>query len=68
MAALIDITKLTKQEQCEIIRDILNYNIDIRNAFHKIVPSNEEEVSIKYVEKLMLKHFEEYDEVFRKLA
>jgi hypothetical protein len=52
----------------ELVFEILKNNIDLRTEFQKIVSNESEDLSLDYIEKLILQDFEIYDEVFRKLA
>jgi hypothetical protein len=68
MASVIDVKTLSKKEQFELIIDVLKYNKTLKSEFHKIVPIEDDEISMEYIEKLIDQDFERYDEVFRKLA
>ncbi|MGB4837490.1 MAG: hypothetical protein WBP08_00725 [Saprospiraceae bacterium] len=66
--AEIDVKSLSKKQQLELVFEILKNNIDLRTEFQKIVSNESEDLSLDYIEKLILQDFEIYDEVFRKLA
>lgn len=66
--AEIDVKSLSKKQQLELVFEILKNNIDLRTEFQKIVSNESEDLSLGYIEKLILQDFEIYDEVFRKLA
>jgi hypothetical protein len=68
MASVIDVKTLSKQQQLELVMDILKCNSDLKSQFHKILPIPDDELSMEYIEKLIDQDFERYDEVFRKLA
>ncbi|MBK9255427.1 MAG: hypothetical protein IPM42_08070 [Saprospiraceae bacterium] len=68
MASVIDVKTLSKKQQYELVIDILKYNQELKSEFQKIVPIEDDELSMEYIEKLIEQDFERYDEVFRKLA
>ncbi len=68
MASVIDVKTLSKQQQLELVLDILKCNNELKSQFHKILPIKDDELSMEYIEKLIDQDFERYDEVFRKLA
>ena len=68
MASVIDVRTLSKNEQYKLVIDVLNFNKELKSEFNKIVPIENEELSMEYIERLIEQDFERYDEVFRKLA
>jgi hypothetical protein len=68
MASVIDVKTLSKKQQYELVIDVLKYNQELKSEFQKIVPIEDDELSMEYIEKLIDQDFERYDEVFRKLA
>lgn len=68
MANVIDVKTLSKEEQYQIVIEILRNNNELKTKLEKVVPNSEDEISMEYIEKLIDQDFERYDEVFRKLA
>jgi hypothetical protein len=71
MASVIDVKALSKNEVIHLIKDLLNENILTHQLLSEVADINKSKDStenINYIEALIDKHFEEYDEVFRKLA
>lgn len=68
MASVIDVKTLSVKDQLEIIIEILQNNKNLRAEFDKIVPLDDDNVSLEYIERLIDQDFERYDEVFRRLA
>ena len=68
MTVEIDVKKLSKIEQFKIVKEILEYNTELRQAIEKVTPNIHEEISMEYIEKIISQDFKRYDEVFRKLA
>ncbi len=68
MASVIDVKTLSKKQQYELVMDVLKYNQELKSEFQKIVPMEDDELSMEYIEKLIDQDFERYDEVFRRLA
>ncbi len=68
MANVIDVKALSKEEQYQLVFDILRNNYELKTKLEKIVPNSDDEISMEYIEKLIDQDFERYGEVFRKLA
>lgn len=68
MAVEIDVKSLSKKQQLELVLEVLKNNTELRSELQKIVPNESANLSLDYIEKLILQDFERYDEVFRKLA
>jgi hypothetical protein len=71
MASVIDIKTLSKDEIVHLIKQLLDLKIITPQLLSEIAKKNNDAVnpeSMEYIESLINKHFEEYDEVFRKLA
>ena len=68
MASVIDIKTLSKEQQYQLVIDILKYNKELKSNFDRVLPNPNDEISMEYIEKLIAQDFERYDEVFRKLA
>jgi hypothetical protein len=68
MANVIDVKTLSKEEQYQLVIEILRNNNELKTKIEKVVPNSEDEISMEYIEKLIDQDFERYDEVFRKLA
>jgi hypothetical protein len=68
MASVIDVKALSKEEQYQLVIDVLKHNKDLKLGFEKIVSNPRDDISMEYIEKLIDQDFERYDEVFRKLA
>ncbi|MBC7885394.1 MAG: hypothetical protein H7X99_07955 [Saprospiraceae bacterium] len=72
MASIIDVKTLSKSEIINLVKDLLESKIITRNFLSELADISDSEVvdtsSMEYIESLIDKHFEEYDEVFRKLA
>ena len=45
MANVIDIKALSKFEQYQLLKDILNYNIELKKEIEKVVPNMEQDIS-----------------------
>lgn len=72
MASIIDVKTLSKNEIKHLIHDLIESEIITHEFLLEIAESktkkNENSNDMEYIELLINKHFEEYDEVFRKLA
>lgn len=69
MASVIDVKTLSKNDVIHLIKDLLNEKLITREILDEIADKNNQyEDDMAYVERLVNKHFEEYDEIFRKLA
>ncbi len=72
MASIIDVKTLSKKEIKQLIHDLIESKIISHEFLLEIAESktkkNENSNDMEYIESLINKHFEEYDEVFRKLA
>jgi hypothetical protein len=68
MASVIDIKTLSKEQQYQLVIDILKHNKELKSNFDRVLPNPNDEISMEYIEKLIAQDFERYDEVFRKLA
>lgn len=71
MASVIDIKTLSKDEIVHLIKQLLDLKIITPHLLSEIAKKNNDAVnpeSMEYIESLINKHFEAYDEVFRKLA
>lgn len=68
MANIIDVKSLSKEEQYQLVIDILKCNNELKAKFEQVVPNTDHDISIEYIDKLVDQDFERYDEVFRKLA
>jgi predicted transcriptional regulator len=68
MASVIDVRTLSKEEQYQLVLDILKHNSELRSKVNNIVNNVNEELSMEYIEKLVNQDFERYDDVFRRLA
>jgi len=68
MASVIDVKTLSKEEQYQLVLDILKHNSELRSKVNNIVNNVNEELSMEYIEKLVNQDFERYDDVFRRLA
>lgn len=72
MASVIDVKKLTKKEIKHLIHELIESEIITHQFLVELAESkakkSEDLDDIQYIESLIDKHFEEYDEVFRKLA
>ena len=72
MASVIDVKKLTKNEIKHLIHDLIESKIITHQFLLELAESkvkkNEDIDDMQFIESLIDKHFEEYDEVFRKLA
>lgn len=69
MTIEIDVTKLSKEESINLVKDMLEHKLITKELIDQI---NEEKsingIDMSQIEAMIRKHFEEYDEVFRKLA
>jgi hypothetical protein len=72
MASVIDVKTLSKTEIIHLVKDLLESKIITHQFLSELADISGAEVndthSMEYIESLIDKHFEEYDEVFRKLA
>ena len=71
MASVIDVKTLSKGELIHLVKDLLESKIITHQFLSELADISETEndtLSMEYIESLIDKHFEEYDEVFRKLA
>ena len=71
MASVIDIKTLSKDEIVHLIKQLLDLKIITPELLSEIAKRNNDAIhpeNMEYIESLINKHFEEYDEVFRKLA
>ena len=72
MASVIDVKTLSINEIKHLINDLIESDIITHEFLLEIAESkmnkNENSNDMAYIESLINKHFEEYDEVFRKLA
>ena len=71
MASVIDVKTLSKSEIIHLVKDLLESKIITHQFLSELANISETEndtLSMEYIESLIDKHFEEYDEVFRKLA
>ncbi len=68
MSNVIDVKTLSQEEQYQLLADILNCNIELKNKIEKVVSNEDDDITMEYIEKLIDQDFERYDEVFRKLA
>ncbi len=69
MASVIDVKTLSKEDVIHLIKDLLHEKLITREILDKIADkNNHSEDDLAYIERLVNKHFEEYDEIFRKLA
>ncbi|MEY3421784.1 MAG: hypothetical protein RIR48_2080 [Bacteroidota bacterium] len=68
MASVIDIKTLSKEQQYQLVIDILKHNKELKSNFDRVLANPNDEISMEYIEKLIAQDFERYDEVFRKLA
>ncbi|MBK8052547.1 MAG: hypothetical protein IPK35_04510 [Saprospiraceae bacterium] len=68
MDSVIDVRTLSKEQQYQLVMDILKHNKELKSNFDRLLPNPNDEISMEYIEKLIEQDFERYDEVFRKLA
>jgi hypothetical protein len=71
MEKAIDVKTLSKPQIIRLIKDLIDEKLITSQLILQILdkkPENEPLEDADYIEKLINKHFEEYDEVFRKLA
>ncbi len=69
MASVIDVKTLSKEDVIHLIKDLLHEKLITREILDEIADkNNHSEDDLAYIERLVNKHFEEYDEIFRKLA
>lgn len=72
MASVIDIKTLSKKDIKSLIHDLIESEIITHQLLLDIAEFGESKSKdlndMSYIESLIDKHFEEYDEVFRKLA
>jgi hypothetical protein len=71
MAGVIDVKNLNKDEIRHLIIELLNQNLITMDILTELVENKNKDTSegdMSHIESLINKHFEEYDEVFRKLA
>jgi len=70
MANVIDIKALSKEELLSLIKSLLNEKFITHELLSEIAENNTNDGTdnMAEIEALINKHFEEYDEVFRKLA
>ena len=58
MASVIDVKTLSKEEQYQLVLDILKHNSELRSKVNNIVNNVNEELSMEYIEKLVNQDFE----------
>jgi len=71
MASVIDVKTLSKNEILHLIQDLLNEKIITPELLAELAEKEhnlDSKEDMAFIESLVNKHFEEYDEVFRKLA
>lgn len=72
MASVIDVKQLTKKEIKHLLNDLIESEIVTHQFLLDLVETKSKEMEktndLNYIESLIDKHFEEYDDVFRKLA
>lgn len=72
MASVIDVNTLSKNEIILLIKDLLDHKIITHQFLSEVAEMNdlksEDIEDMAKIEALINKHFDEYDEVFRKLA
>ena len=71
MENTIDVKTLSKTQIICLIKDLIDEKLITSQLILQILdkkPENEPVEDLAYIEQLINKHFEEYDEVFRKLA
>ena len=71
MDSVIDVRTLSKDEIIHLVRQLLDLKLITPQLLTEVAKknnSNNDIESMDYIESLINKHFEEYDEVFRKLA
>jgi predicted house-cleaning noncanonical NTP pyrophosphatase (MazG superfamily) len=73
MASVIDVKTLSKKEIVLLLKDLIDNKMVTHQILAKVAETNstvnEHDIDdMSYIESLIDKHFEEYDEVFRKLA
>jgi hypothetical protein len=71
MENAIDVKTLSKTQIIRLVKDLIDEKLITSQLILQILdkkPVSESGEDLDYVEKLINKHFEEYDEVFRKLA
>ena len=71
MDSVIDVRTLSKDEIIHLVRQLLDLKLITPQLLTEVAKknnSNDDIESMDYIESLINKHFEEYDEVFRKLA
>ena len=71
MASVIDVKTLSKEEIVGLIKELLKEKIITNEFLSELADQNSQDDTfddLAYIESLIDKHFEEYDEVFRKLA
>ncbi|MFZ1750279.1 MAG: hypothetical protein WAU01_08815 [Saprospiraceae bacterium] len=68
MASVIDVKKLSKKEIQQLVYELIESEMITSQFLLELAESKEKTDDLKYIESLIDKHFEEYDEVFRKLA
>ena len=67
----IDVKKLSKEEVVILVKNLFKENLITNELLEEMANINSKNTSqeeLAYIEQLIEKHFEEYDEVFRKLA
>lgn len=69
MANVIDVKTLSKEELLGLIRNLITEKLITHELLSEIANNNYGSIDdISEIDTLISKHFEEYDDVFRKLA
>ena len=69
MANVIDVKTLSKEELLGLIRNLITEKLITHELLTEIANNNYGSIDdISEIDTLISKHFEEYDDVFRKLA
>lgn len=69
MANVIDVKTLSKEELFGLIRNLITEKLITHEFLVEVANNNYNNIDdISEIDALISKHFEEYDEVFRKLA
>lgn len=69
MANVIDVKALSKEELLGLIRNLITEKLITHELLAEVADNNYSYIDeMSEIDALISKHFEEYDEVFRKLA
>jgi hypothetical protein len=69
MTVNIDVTKFSKTEVISLLQEMFKANMITKEIVDEVFQTKTiNGIDMTRIEKLIDKHFEEYDEVFRKLA